>query len=256
MPRIVASLDDPTTDAAVLPSWLLGRAARRAGLKVALSGEGADELLGGYARYRKQRAPWRWVSRRPRTGGLFPDGPPGWRDGLSRAEHESGHGGRTPMQAAQAVDVAEWLPNDLLIKLDRSLMAHGVEGRTPFLDPVVAEFAFRLPDRLKAGARFGKLLLRRLLQEQLPEAKAFARKKGFKPPVGAWIAGRGPALAALVAAQPGVAEAMPRAIVMASFARAAALPQPAYSLLFYALWHNHHVLGHAAEAPIDQALSP
>ena len=41
------------------------------------------------------------------------------------------------MQAAQAADIAEWLPNDLLTKLDRCLMAHGVEGRTPLLDPAI-----------------------------------------------------------------------------------------------------------------------
>ncbi len=44
-------------------------------------------------------------------------------------------GGRTRLQVAQATDIADWLPHDLLLKLDRCLMAHGVEGRTPFLDP-------------------------------------------------------------------------------------------------------------------------
>ncbi|HAI28629.1 MAG TPA: hypothetical protein DCM48_03565, partial [Thalassospira sp.] len=50
-------------------------------------------------------------------------------------------GKRSRLAIAQAVDCADWLPNDLLLKLDRMLMAHGLEGRTPFLDPVVAEFA-------------------------------------------------------------------------------------------------------------------
>ena len=94
------------------------------------------------------------------------------------------------MQAAQAIDVAEWLPNDLLVKLDRCLMAHGVEGRTPFLDPKVAAFAFRLPDASKAGLRFGKILLREWLARRFPQAGAYARKKGFKPPVGAWMQAR------------------------------------------------------------------
>ena len=71
----------------------------------------------------------------------------GWRDGI--AAMEPGHAiGRSPVQAAQAADIAEWLPNDLLIKLDRCLMAHGVEGRTPFLDPEIARFAFTLPVEL------------------------------------------------------------------------------------------------------------
>jgi len=54
-PRIAAAIDDPTADAAVLPTWMLGRAARAAGLKVTLCGEGADELFGGYTRYRRAR---------------------------------------------------------------------------------------------------------------------------------------------------------------------------------------------------------
>ncbi len=241
-PRVAAAMDDPTTDAAVLPSYVLGQAARAAGLKVALCGEGSDELFGGYARYRKRRAPWRWLARRPRASGVFAADLPGWRDGIAGAEAALA-GGRTPMQAAQAVDVAEWLPNDLLGKLDRMLMAHGVEGRTPFLDPHVAEFALRLPDAQRAGLRFGKVLLRRWLADAFPEAGAFARKKGFKPPVGAWIAARGPALARMVAAQPGVAAALPRAKVLAAFVAAESAPQPAWSLLFYALWHQHHILG-------------
>src|SRR5262249_13671044 len=71
-PRIAASIDDPTADAAVLPSWMLGRAAAGS-LKVTLCGEGADELFGGYSRYRKRRAPWRWLTRAPRSKGLFAD---------------------------------------------------------------------------------------------------------------------------------------------------------------------------------------
>ena len=61
--------------------------------------------------------------------------PLGWRDGIAAAEARAAEGGRTRLAAAQAADVADWLPNDLLLKLDRCLMAHGVEGRTPFLDP-------------------------------------------------------------------------------------------------------------------------
>lgn len=252
-PRIAACIDDPTADAAVLPSWMLGQAAAADGLKVTLCGEGADEMFGGYARYRKQRPPWRWIARPPRSHGLFAADMPGWRDGIAAAEAAAG-GGRSAMQAAQAVDCAEWLPNDLLTKLDRTLMAHGVEGRTPFLDPVVADFAFRLPDAEKAGLRFGKRLLREWLATAFPEAGAFARKKGFKPPIGAWIAARGGKLAAQVAAQPGVAEALPAKTVLGVFAVASATPQPAWSLLFYALWHQHHVLGHAADGDIGEVL--
>ena len=243
-PRIAAAIDDPTADAAVLPTWMLGRAAREDGLKVTLCGEGADELFGGYSRYRKRRAPWRWLARRPRSKGLFGEAPAltGWRDGLERAEAEAAPG-RSALQATQAVDIAEWLPNDLLGKLDRCLMVHGVEGRTPFLDPVVAAFAFRLPDALKTSVRFGKVLLRDWLAQAFPQAGAYAKKQGFKPPVGAWMAAEAAQLSELVAAQPGVAEVLPAERVRAAFTAAEASPQPAWSLLFYALWHSRHVLG-------------
>ena len=99
------------------------------------------------------------------------------------------------------------------------------------------------------------MLLRAWLAEAFPQAGAFARKKGFKPPVGAWMEARGDTLARLVASQPGVAEAVPAETVRAAFARAAASPQPAYSLLFYALWHSHHVLGRASDGAIDEVLA-
>ena len=254
-PRIAAAIDDPTADAAVLPSWMLGRAARAAGLKVTLCGEGADELFGGYARYRKQRAPWRWLSRPPRSRGVLGAVPAldGWRDGIAALETRLG-AGRSAVQAAQAADIAEWLPNDLLVKLDRCLMAHGVEGRTPFLDPAVAGFAFLLPDRHKVDLRFGKKLLRQWLARAFPEAGAFARKKGFKPPVGAWIAARADRLAPLLAAQPGVAAVLRPEEVAVRLAQAERASQPAWSLLFYGLWHSRHVLGLDPEGDVESVL--
>ena len=255
-PRIAACIDDPTADAAVLPSYMLGRAARAAGLKVTLCGEGADEMFGGYSRYRKQRAPWRYLARPPRSKGVFGDLPSldGWREGIAAAEATMPTD-RSPMQAAQAIDIAEWLPNDLLTKLDRCLMAHGVEGRTPFLDPRVAQFAFRLPDARKAGLRFGKILLRDWLARAFPQAGAYARKKGFKPPVGGWMAARATELARLVAAQPGIAECIPADLVTAAFADASRNSQRAWSLLYYALWHSHHVMGLSDEGDIGHVLA-
>ncbi len=254
-PRIAAAIDDPTADAAVLPTWMLGRAARAGGLKVTLCGEGADELFGGYARYRKQRAPWRWLSRPPRSRPVLGELATlsGWRDSIAALEHTS-NTGRSPVQSAQATDIAEWLPNDLLVKLDRCLMAHGVEGRTPFLDPEVARFAFALPDSQKVGLRFGKKLLRRWLAHAFPQAGAFARKKGFKPPVGAWIARRADRLAPLLAAQPGLAEMLAPAEIATRLAQAGQAPQPAWSLLFYGLWHSRHILGIDAAGDVESVL--
>ncbi len=252
-PRIAAAIDDPTADAAVLPTYMLGREAARS-LKVTLCGEGADELFGGYSRYKKRLFPWRYLARAPRSKGLFPGVLADWRAGLTAAEMQTSPN-RSAMQAAQAVDIAEWLPNDLLTKLDRCLMAHGVEGRTPFLDPVVADFAFRLPDRRKAGLRFGKLVLRDWLARAFPQAGAYARKQGFKPPVGRWIAARAAQLSAQVAASPGIAECLPKSLVSEAFTNAEAAPQRAWSLLFYALWHSHHVAGIPADGDIGEVLA-
>ncbi len=256
-PAIAAALDDPTTDAAALPSFLLGRAAAGAGLKVTLCGEGGDELFGGYSRYRKAAAPLRWFARRARSHGVFDGALPalaGWREGLAAAEAQAAIPGRSAVQVLQAVDCAEWLPNDLLIKLDRCLMAHGVEGRTPFVDPLVAEFAFPLPDRQKVGLRFGKLLLRQWLSDAFPAARAFARKQGFKPPVGRWIAARAETIGAQVAAAPGIAEAFDPAMVRGVFAAAGQDGQAAWSLLYYALWHSRHVLGTAPDGSVAEVL--
>jgi asparagine synthase (glutamine-hydrolysing) len=130
-----------------------------------------------------------------------------------------------------------------------------VEGRTPFLDREVAAFALSLPDRLKASLRYGKVLLREWLARANPDARPFARKKGFNPPVGAWMAARADVLGALVAAQPGVAALIPAAAVHGVFEQAAQRHQPAWSLLFYALWHNHHILGRPCDGDIGEVLA-
>ncbi len=262
-PRIAAALDDPTTDAAILPTFMLGQAARAQGLKVTLCGEGADELFGGYARYRRARLPWAGLNlgkdeRRgalddaPELAGLFP----GWSAAFAAIAAEQRARWKTPLRTLQAIDCCERLPNSLLMKLDRCLMANSVEGRTPFLDREVAAFALTLPDHLKASLKYGKVLLREWLARANPAARPFARKKGFNPPVGAWMAAQADMLGELVAAQPGVAALIPAAAVRGVFEQAALRHQPAWSLLFYALWHNHHVLGVSCEGDIAEVLAP
>jgi asparagine synthase (glutamine-hydrolysing) len=250
LPEIVGAVDDPTADYAVLPTYKLARTARESGLKVILSGEGGDELFAGYGRYRAVMRPW-WAGGKMARGrgnldglGILRGDLAGWRDGIAAAELGAGSGGRTRLQIAQATDCADWLPNDLLVKLDRCLMAHGVEGRTPFLDIKVADFAFRLPDELKVRKGLGKWLLRRWLADTMPQAQAFARKRGFAVPVVEWLARRGAKLGPLVAAQPGIREICLPDEVEKLFANASG-KRPgfaAWTLLFYALWHRHHML--------------
>src|SRR5579883_2389828 len=249
LPEIAAAMDDPAADYAVLPTYKLAATARAAGLKVILSGEGGDELFAGYGRYRSVLRPWWAGGRVPRRRGnldglgLLKTELAGWRDGIAAAEAREARPGRTALQQAQAVDCADWLPNDLLGKLDRCLMAHGVEGRTPFLDPAVAAFAFRLPDGLKIRQRLGKWLLRRWVGQKVPATAAFARKQGFTVPVGEWIERRGATLGPLVADQACIQEICePGAVAkLFSHARARRLGFAAWTLLFYALWHRHHI---------------
>ena len=262
LPRVAAALDDPVADYATLPTYKLGQVAAEE-LKVVLCGEGGDEIFAGYGRYRSAIRPW-WrgggKAMRARSTlellGLLRDPAAGWRDGMAAAEHLLRGTGLTPLQQVQAADCAEWLPNDLLIKLDRCLMVHGLEGRTPLLDPAVAETAFALPDGLKLRGRLGKWLLRKWLDTRLPQANAFAHKRGFTVPVGAWIARHGAKLGPLVASQPGVDEWCPPERVRGIFTQGGKHENfAAWILLFYALWHQIHVLGHAYDGDLFDCLA-
>jgi asparagine synthase (glutamine-hydrolysing) len=249
LPEIVSAVDDPAADYAILPTWALARAAHEAGLKVILSGEGGDELFGGYGRYRSVMRPWWAGGRTPRARGVL-DGLgilraeiAGWRDGIAAAEVRNREVGRTALQIAQAVDCVDWLPNDLLTKLDRCLMAHSTEGRTPYLDTEAAALAFRLPDELKIRRGLGKWLLRRWLADNSPDAQPFARKRGFTVPVARWISERGDKIGRLVARSAAVQEicrpdAVERLFAAASHKRAG---RASWNLLFYALWHRRHI---------------
>ena len=248
LPSVAAAMDDPAADYAVLPTYKLAGAAAKE-LKVVLCGEGGDEMFAGYGRYRSVLRPWWLGGRALRPHGLLQGTgvlraeSPGWRDGIAAAEINAALPNRTKLQVAQATDCADWLPNDLLTKLDRCLMAHGVEGRTPFLDPVVADAAFRLPDSLKIHKRTGKWLLREWLSRKLPEALPFSRKRGFTVPVGHWIARRGKALGELVADEPGIAQVCRPEAVRSLFAAGSDRGGLAcWVLLFYALWHRRHIL--------------
>jgi len=263
LPAVTAVLDDPVADYAVLPTYKLAAAVKAAGLKVVLSGEGGDEIFAGYGRYRDAvRSWWSGGPRAMRRHGRFDRltvlerETPAWRDGIHAAESRFKRGRLSPLQAAQAVDASDWLPNDLLLKLDRCLMCHQVEGRTPLLDPVVGAFAFRLPDQLKVRNGQGKYLLRRWLERHLPEADPFSRKRGFTVPVGEWIHAEGERLGPLVAHQPGIAELAQPERVKALFRRRGKREGfAAWTLLFYALWHRCHVLGAAPEGDVFETLA-
>jgi asparagine synthase (glutamine-hydrolysing) len=139
------------------------------------------------------------------------------------------------------------------------MMAHGLEGRTPLLDPVVADLAFRLPDGLKIAGRKGKYLLRRWLEQALPAADPFADKRGFTVPAGEWIRPRAHHLAPLIAASAGVSEICypekVRALFEAFEDRGGKHEGIAcWQLLFYALWHAIHVERRSATGDVFATL--
>ncbi|MDR3517228.1 MAG: asparagine synthase (glutamine-hydrolyzing) [Azospirillaceae bacterium] len=261
LPQICAVVDDPVADPAIVPTFMLAREARRE-VRVVLSGEGGDEMFGGYGRYRRQMRPW-WLGGRTRRRrgpcdglDLLRHGSAGWRDGLGAAEIASRGEGRSRLQAAQALDFVDWLPHALLTKLDRCLMAWGVEGRTPFLDPVVAAFAYRLPDRLKIQGSSCKYLMRRWLEQNFPAAEPFAPKKGFTVPIGEWLAQANPRLGDLVAADPGIAAWCRPETVRAVFAGGDRKQRELqWRLLFLALWGRRHIRGLAPDGDVLHCLS-
>lgn len=233
LPQVAWALDDPTADYATLPTYKLAEAAKGT-LTVVLTGEGGDELFAGYGRYRRALRP-AWLGGRPAEP----------RAADRRAVARWREAALPPprlnrLQQAQWSDIMTWLPNDLLIKLDRCLMAHGLEGRTPFLDPEVAAFAFPLPDRFKVQGRYGKWLLRKWLERTCPAAEPWARKQGFTVPVDAWIAPRAAEIGERVAGIEAVRRVRSPEAVRAAFASEGGERWP---LLFFAVWAGIHLQG-------------
>ena len=95
--------------------------------------------------------------------------------------------GYSALQGYQARDLAEWLAADLMVKVDRCLMAHSIEGRVPLLDKDMIAFAFALPDRLKIRGSQGKWLLKSWLHQHHPQLGAFSPKRGFTVPIHEWM---------------------------------------------------------------------
>ncbi len=246
-----AGMDQPLGDPSVLPTWALARFAS-AHVPVVLTGEGGDELFGGYPTYLGHRhagfaehvpAPLADVvvalARRFRpkhhhvtiahllerflgVRGLSPfERHLAWF-GTARA-HESlawlspelreaagaeaplGHvrhlesvlgdmqvlraGRRAGITAYQLLDFETYLSGDLLTKVDRCTMAHGVESRAPFLRGALVEFALALPDDAKLRGTSGKWALKQAARTLLPADVLARRKQGFSPPFSAWARG-------------------------------------------------------------------
>jgi asparagine synthase (glutamine-hydrolysing) len=241
VPELVRFFDEPFADSSAIPVYYVARLAREH-VKVALSGEGGDEVFGGYETYAAyhmaqayKRLPrilsQQWIphivralpvsdrrvsfdyrAKRFVDGALLPaaDGHYHWKVIFSEAAKESlyarGVNGFAdpcrlyrgawdhsragdPLLRLQQVDQAVYLPDDILVKADRMTMANSLEGRVPFLDHRVVEFAATLPPRLRVRGLRTKVLLKRAMGASLPAEVIGRRKQGFNVPIPVWIRG-------------------------------------------------------------------
>ncbi|HEY0975253.1 MAG TPA: asparagine synthase (glutamine-hydrolyzing) [Solimonas sp.] len=206
LPRAVWAADDLMRDYACLPTLALAEAAGRE-LKVVFSGEGGDEAFAGYGRYRPDFFERTFKSLRyPGSGGfrVRPELEPSWVQRLFAPALQPALAAyrapvvqawsQTPrawsdLQRRQYVDLQTNLPDDLLVKADRMLMAFSVEGRVPFVDHRVVEFGLSLPDALKASDKAGKVFLKRWAEGFIPRDHLWRAKRGFHVPVGEWLRG-------------------------------------------------------------------
>ena len=265
LPHTVWSTDDLLFDYACLPtSFLAERAARD--VKVVLTGEGGDEAFAGYSRYRRTRLQ-RWAENlvAPGSGGFRTRGR--WRRTWVRqvfgAELTAASAAwRAPFIGAwqatprawsdvtrrQYTDVVTYLTDDLLVKADRVLMGFGLEGRVPYLDHRVLEFAFGLPDALKVRHRQGKIFLKRWAERRLPAEHLWRRKRGFYVPVSRWLRGAFlGALAARLPEHPAIRRWFRPAGVTAmlrAHRSGADATREIWELMQLAIWHRIFVQGH------------
>jgi asparagine synthase (glutamine-hydrolysing) len=252
IPRLPALYDEPFSDASQIPTFLVAQLARRK-VTVSLSGDGGDELFGGYNRYFIGRGLWKRVGWLPgplramAAAGITQVSPAQWNRLLSRftalspgrfryaypgeklhklapilaARHPDDiYRGLTSQWANPAsvvldgsepattvtdrtqwatlpdftqrmmfLDLVTYLPDDILVKVDRAAMGVSLETRVPMLDHEVVEFAWRVPLSLKIRHGEGKWLLRQVLYQHVPRALIERPKSGFDVPVGDWLRG-------------------------------------------------------------------
>jgi asparagine synthase (glutamine-hydrolysing) len=94
-----------------------------------------------------------------------------------------------PLRRLMFADQADYLTDDILVKVDRAAMAASLETRVPLLDPRIAEFSWRLPNHYLHTPGEGKRVLREVLYRHIPRAMVERPKQGFAPPMSAWLRG-------------------------------------------------------------------
>ena len=174
-------VDDPIADYAILPTIKLSEIASK-DFKVVITGEGGDELFGGYGRYKKtQRIFFRGSEKKEtfKVGRYFQKLDTINSD-FNKKSHLFEYKNVTRLQKKQLLDYKNWLPNNLLIKLDRCLMAYSLEGRTPFIDKNLFKEFFFIKDNMKVRSGFGKFYVRKFLKIIFIIIILFRQKKAFQ----------------------------------------------------------------------------
>ncbi|MEO8581503.1 MAG: asparagine synthase (glutamine-hydrolyzing) [Patescibacteria group bacterium] len=218
MEQIGEIIDEPISDPAILPTFLMSKVARKQ-VKVVLGGEGADELFGGYYRYQKQLFQL-YVNRILSAHHLLPkllqnipsnrvknflkSGKEAYSAQNIWTENELSEllitGSNTkvlkrdpavlrsnPMLFLQLSDYREYLPDQLLMKVDKITMQHNLEARAPFLDTKLINFAFNLKTKEKIHGLHNKYLLRKVAAQFLPPEIVWRLKHGFSLPLNDWF---------------------------------------------------------------------
>jgi asparagine synthase (glutamine-hydrolysing) len=227
--HVVRGVAEPLADPAILPTFLLSRAARQH-VKVILSGEGADELFGGYPTYLGHKlapiydalpsfaraALRRAVQRVPSSTKkvtlefllkrFVSDAEKPWiarhlawfGTGLSDQIVRTPTGmpdlpaagpHRDPLAGAMLLDYRGYLRDNLLVKVDRATMLSSIEARAPFLDRDVTRFALSLPPALRVRRLETKWVLKKAAEAWLPKDVIYRRKRGLSVPIASWING-------------------------------------------------------------------
>ncbi len=200
LPIVVSELDEPLADQACLPTYWLSKEAKKF-VTVVLSGEGGDEVFGGYGYYK----PFEHENTLTRLlgGNTTPSGFPPLMspqtchqfmltDFLKETSEEQQlfdwlSTSRNGIQKAMATDLMTWLPDNLLVKLDRMAMANSLEGRTPYLSHHLVDFSYGLDQKSWIDNEEYKVLLRSIGKKYLPDSIFSRQKQGFVLPMDSWI---------------------------------------------------------------------
>lgn len=203
---IAKNVDEPNADTSLLPTWFLSKMARRK-VKVAISGDGADELFGGYDRYFATLAEEHYEKNTLSLGERYysnrimvftekevcrvvGQAPEEVKVFFRNLRNEMNQASCDPIHSMRKTDVEHYMPGAVLSKVDRMSMRNALEVRTPFLNPEMARFAEKVPVKLLANGQNGKILLKKLACRYLPEKWVHLPKRGFGLPTSNWGEGK------------------------------------------------------------------